>query len=72
MDCQKLANSDTKNPILMDVLLGLERGQVELLNKPMFLAGIYMDPRFNFFGSTVLTTEQQKIAEVSKLFLELK
>jgi hypothetical protein len=66
MECKKLVVTDNKNKVAMDILEGLEREQLELFKKPNFLAAIYMDPRFNFFGSSVLTSEQKKIAVVRK------
>jgi hypothetical protein len=65
MQCQQLANEDDTNTFATDILKIMERRQVKLFENPTFLAAIYMDPRFNFCGSNVLTSEQKKIAAVA-------
>jgi hypothetical protein len=60
MQCKQLIIADDTNVFATEILRSMERRQAKLFDNPAFSAAIYMDPRFNFSDSTVLTSEQKK------------
>lgn len=42
----------------------------KMLNNNHFLAGIFLDPRFNFLGTSHITNEEKAKAKVSKILLK--
>jgi hypothetical protein len=64
MECKQLSSADDTNVFASEILQSMDRRKAKLFDNPAFLAAIYMDPRFNFGDSTVLTSEQKKIAAV--------
>lgn len=58
----------TDNDLATALLKGLSERKNQLFENKTFIAGLFMDPRFNFKDSPYLTTEQKQTAVVSILF----
>lgn len=60
-ELQKLSD----NELAVALLEGLKERKRQLFQNKTFLAGLFMDPRFNFKDSPYLSTEQKQLAIVS-------
>ena len=58
----ELTNLKTENPFAVIILRHLCNITPSLFENNELRSAVYMDPRFNFFGSVLLTTEQKKLA----------
>lgn len=66
LKCQmKLENEKSTNIYAAYLFESLGKRKEMIFGNIAFVAGIYMDPRFNFNGSTFLTEEQKTNARVS-------
>lgn len=52
------------NKLPIKIIEAMNDRKAKLFDNEVFLAAIYMDPRFNYIGSTLISDEQRSKAKV--------